>query len=320
MNNIKKYQFIIIFLFSITIKAQSLAVLDIAPINFNTDSSLKISNYIRNIISSSMNISIMDINEISTILNQDNINNRWCADDWCAKEIGSLIKKDRVFISSISKKGNELDLYGMIYDVKNDTIINEYKYLFYEENNYLLTEIEIMVYMLLEKELKIDLIIQHEYIHKRSQALLGITEKKYKKNALIRSIVYPGLGHKYLKKKLLSNIIITTQSLLISNTINNYFKYVKSSNEYKDLKNSYNKSDNVDEIEILRNQINQKHNSLKSFINRRKTFTNIFLSFWVLNIIHARMVSPSTTEILDEIANTYSTYPEIEKIYEKKID
>jgi len=302
------------------LKSQSLAVLDIAPINFNKDYSLKISNYIRNIISSTMNISITNINEISTILNQDNINNRWCADDWCAKEIGKLIKRDRVFISSISKKGNELNLYGMIYDVKNDTIVKEYKYLFYEENNYLLTEIEIMTYMLLEKELKPDLIIQHEYIHKRSQALLGITEKNHRKNAMIKSIVYPGLGHRYLKKKLLSNIIITTQSLLISNTINNYFKYVKSSNDYKNLKNTYNNSDNVEEIEILRNQINQEHNSLKSYIYRRKTFTNIFLSFWMLNIIHARVISPSTTEILDEIANIYSTYPEIEKIYEKKID
>ena len=193
-------------------------------------------------------------------------------------------------------------------------------YLFYEENNYLLTEIEIMVYMLLEKELTSDLIIQHEYIHKRSQALLGVTEKIYRKNATIRSIIYPGLGHRYLKKKLLSNIIITTQSLLISNTINNYFQYLQSSNYYNNLKNNYNNSDNVEEIKILRNQIDQEHNFLKSYINRRKTFTSIFLSFWMLNIIHTRMISPSTTEILEELANIYSTYPEIEKIYEKKIN
>ena len=139
MNNIKKYQFIIIFAFNMTLKSQSLAVLDIAPINFNNDYSIKISNYIRNIIESTINTPIMNINEISTILNKENINNKWCADDWCAKEIGKLIKKDRVFISSIGKKGNQLDLYGMIYDVKNDTIVKEYMYLFYEENNYLLT-------------------------------------------------------------------------------------------------------------------------------------------------------------------------------------
>lgn len=320
MKSFKTYQLIIFYFFSVSLNSQTIAVLDIAPINYDYNNSLKISNYIRKIVKNDMKVDVMDIGEISRVLNRDNIDNKWCADEWCSKEIGKLINKNKILTSSIEQNGKVLNIYGMIYDVEKDTVLKKYSYLFFEEDNYLLTEIQIMVYYLFDRDLTPDLKIQHEYINLRSEALLGITEKNIKKNATIRSLLFPGLGHRYLNKKLHSNIFVATQSFFISNTLYNYLQYRLTSNFYNDLKNNYNKSDDSAEIQILRKQLNEEYSSLKSYINRRKIFTNLAISFWIFNIYHTRKNSPTTIQILEEIDKKFLGNPSIEEIGRRKID
>ena len=321
MKSFITYQLIIFSIICVKLNSQNLAVLDIAPINYDHDYSLKISKHIRNIIKNNINIKIMDIEKISNILDREDIDNKWCADKWCSREIGKLININQIFSSSIEKNGEKLNIFGMIYDVEKDTILRQYNYLFFEEKNYLLTEIEVMIYNLFDKDLPQELTVQHEYIHQRSQALLGITEKKNKKNATIRSVIFPGLGHRYLNKKPLSNIFFIAQSFFMTNIFYNYFQYRQTSNFYNDLKNNYNNSDNNDEIQNLRNKINKEHISLKSYVNKRKVFTNYMIGFWIFNIYHTRKNSPTTIEILEEIDKNFS-YNNliINKINQKTID
>ena len=71
MKSFITYQLIIFSIICVKLNSQNLAVLDIAPINYEHDYSLKISKHIRNIIKNNINIKIMDIDEISNILDKE---------------------------------------------------------------------------------------------------------------------------------------------------------------------------------------------------------------------------------------------------------
>ncbi|SVD51366.1 uncharacterized protein METZ01_LOCUS404220, partial [marine metagenome] len=66
------------------IHGQQLAILDIAPVEIPETDALTLSEHFREVVSSKIGESIIPIEKVREVLSGDKVNNRWCAEEWCA--------------------------------------------------------------------------------------------------------------------------------------------------------------------------------------------------------------------------------------------
>ena len=137
---------------------------------------------------------------IRTILSGDKMNNRWCAEQWCGKEVGELLNAEKVIASSVWKDDEMYRINGLLIEMSSDSVTQTHQFSFVGEEASLFTEVEVMAYQLLGKPMPLELSRQHEYIFERSVALQGITERRTRLTATLLSTAVPGLGQFYLKK------------------------------------------------------------------------------------------------------------------------
>ena len=102
LNLFHKSILLIAFVLLSSIKSQGLAVLDIAPLDISDEKILTLSEQFREVISTKIGREIMSAESVQKILEDDQVNNRWCAEEWCGKEIGGLLKAEEIIVSSSS--------------------------------------------------------------------------------------------------------------------------------------------------------------------------------------------------------------------------
>ncbi|HIB95051.1 MAG TPA: hypothetical protein EYO70_00685, partial [Candidatus Marinimicrobia bacterium] len=77
---------------------QQLAILDIAPVEIPETDALTLSEHFREVVSSKIGESIIPIDKVREVLSGDKVNNRWCAEEWCAREVGELLGVEKVIV------------------------------------------------------------------------------------------------------------------------------------------------------------------------------------------------------------------------------
>ena len=288
---------------------QQLAILDIAPVEIPETDALTLSEHFREVVSSKIGESIIPIEKVREVLLGDKVNNRWCAEEWCAREVGELLGVEKVIVSSIWKDGELYKLNGKLVAMEDTLLEKEHTFNFAGEEESLIPEVEVMAYELLSKQMPQELLLQHQYIDERSLALQGITEKKTRLTATLLSTAVPGLGQIYLKRKLWGGLWMATQLSLGAATLNQYLSYKDSYDEFYVFEDLYQASTDVDTIFAYRNEMLKTYDNTKTFIDQRKQLTQIIFSLWALNILQANIMSPSTEEILKDISIRFSHNP-----------
>ena len=288
---------------------QQLAILDIAPVEIPETDALTLSEHFREVVSSKIGESIIPIDKVREVLSGDKVNNRWCAEEWCAREVGELLGVEKVIVSSIWKDGELYKLNGKVVVMADTSVEKEHTFNFAGEEESLIPEVEVMAYELFSKQMPQELQFQHQYIEERSLALQGITERRTRLRATLLSTAVPGLGQLYLKRKLWGGLWMATQLSLGAATLNHYLNYKDSYDEFYVFEGFYQASTNVDSIFSYRNQMVRTYDNAKTSIDQRRQLTQIIFSLWALNILQANIMSPSTEEILREISIRFSHNP-----------
>ena len=306
LNLFHKCILLIAFVVLSSIKSQQLAVLDIAPLEISDETILTLSEQFREIISAKIGRDIIPAESVRDILEGDKVNNRWCAEEWCGKEIGGLLNAEEVIVSSIWKDDEIYRIKGLLINIESDTVTNSHEFDFSGEEESLFNEVEYMAYVILNIPQPPEVQRQHEYIDEKSLALQGITEKRTRLKATLLSTAVPGLGQYYLKNKLTGGAWLSTQLILGSFALSEYLTWKDSYDEYYQYEDLYLTSTDVNDIDNYRNEMIKTYDLAKSSINERKKITNIISSLWILNIFHAYLISPSTDEILDDISIRFS--------------
>ncbi|MBF89981.1 MAG: hypothetical protein CMG75_10110 [Candidatus Marinimicrobia bacterium] len=297
---------LISFLSFSTIRSQQLIVLDIAPLNITDEYILILSDHFREIISTKLDKQIMPVETIREVLSQDKVNNRWCAEKWCAKEIGKLISEEEVIVSSIWKDQNIYRIKGSLVNINSDTVTNWHEFNFAGEDSSLFNEVEYMAYKIFNKSSPPEIQNKHDFINERSLALQGITEKNTRLKATLLSTAVPGLGQYYLKKKVVGGVWLSAQLILGSLALREYIIWRNSYKNFYEFEDLYLTSTDVSDIENYRNAMITTYDLAKSSIIQRQQYTNIISGLWLLNIFHAYVISPSTEKILEDISIKFS--------------
>ncbi len=306
LNLFHKSILLIAFVLLSSIKSQGLAVLDIAPLDISDEKILTLSEQFREVISTKIGREIMSAESVQKILEDDQVNNRWCAEEWCGKEIGGLLKAEETIVSSIWKDDKIYRIKGLLINIESDSVTISHEFDFAGEEESLFNEVEYMAHVLLSTSQPPEIQRQHEYIDEKSLALQGITEKRMRLKATLLSTVVPGLGQYYLKNKLTGGAWLSTQLILGSFALSEYLTWRDSYDDYYRYEDLYLTSTDVNDIENYRNEMIKTYDLAKSSIKDRKKITNIISSLWILNILHAYLISPSTDEILNDISIRFS--------------
>ncbi len=246
---------------------------------------------------------------IRTVLLGDKVNNRWCAEKWCGEEVGKLLNAEKVIVSSVWKDDEMYRINGLLIEMSSDSVTQSHQFNFVGEEASLFTEVEVMAYQLLSKPMPPELSRQHEYISERSLALQGITERRTRLTATLLSTAVPGLGQFYLKRFLWGGIWFGTELALGSAALSHYITWRNAYRDFFEFEDMYLASTDVIEIENYRNEMLDSYDVAKNAIYRRKEISQIITALWVLNIIHAYFISPSTEEILQEIEVKFAHDP-----------
>ena len=212
------------FLFS-ALFAQQLAVLDIAPIEITEDNALTLSKHFREVISVKLGEASMPPEAIRKVLLGDKVNNRWCAEEWCGKEVGELLNAEKVVVSSVWKDDEMYRINGLLIEMSSDSVTQSHQFNFVGEEASLFTEVEVMAYQLFGKPMPPELSRQHEYISERSLALQGIIERRTRLTATLLSTAVPGLGQFYLKRFLWGGLWFGTELALGSAALTHYITW-----------------------------------------------------------------------------------------------
>lgn len=292
-----------------SIDGQDMAILDIAPVDVSETDILTLSEHFREVVTAKLGQSILPMEKVRAALLSDKVNNRWCAEKWCALEVAELLGVEQIIVSSIWKDGDLYRINGKSVVVADTTVQKEHTFNFAGEEESLIPEVEVMAYELFSKPLPHDLSIQHQYIDERSLALQGITERKTRLGAVARSSLLPGFGQLYLDKKLWGAAWFLTELYLGVTTVQQYRNYVVAYEDCNIFQEQYTAATNVDSVLFFRSEVLRTYDEAEKAIAERKRLTNIGLAFWALNIFHAYRASPSTQQILDDISLRFSHNP-----------
>ncbi|HIO35838.1 MAG TPA: hypothetical protein EYN21_01835 [Candidatus Marinimicrobia bacterium] len=310
MKSVQVHRSFLLLVLSLSLShGQQLAILDIAPVEIPETDALNLSEHFREVVSSKIGENIIPIDKVREVLSGDKVNNRWCAEEWCAREVGELLGVEKVIVSSIWKDGELYKLNGKVVVMADTTVEKEHTFNFAGEEESLIPEVEVMAYELFSKPVPQDLQFQHKYINERSLALQGITEKKTRLKAVLRSTALPGLGQVYLNKKLWGATWFLTELYFGAITLEQYQNYVVAFEDCNDFQDMYTAATNVDSVLYFRSEVLRTYAEVEKAIAGRKKLTNIGLAFWALNIFHAYRSSPSTQQILDDISFRFSHNP-----------
>ena len=125
---------------------------------------------------------------------------------------------------------------------------------------------------------------------------------KTKMDAMVRSLLFPGLGQFYANQKLWGYGWITAEVVAGGLIVMNYSNYKTAYDDYNDYHTSYANATDPVLIAHYKTQSQNSHDEIESAMDDMKTMASIAGVVWIANVVHAYMVGPkSEVTAFDEI-------------------
>ena len=243
----------------------------------------------------------------SGITNQINIflprsEDYWaCWDKKCAIDLGSRLEVNYVIAGNIQQKDDENFLIsGRLFSVDMEMLMNEFVLNSSGITDSLLLEMKKMAYnvsglpipdsLSVESD-NLEVAVAEDNIRKRIWDIQFPTVPN-KIKALMMSTVLPGSGQIWAKKKYPGYSFMGLESFLGMSALLAYERYNKSWDGFEKNYKDYQNGTDPNELLELRPKIIQYANETARYNAFMKNIRTISLSIWIVNMIHAYLVTP----------------------------
>ena len=119
---------------------------------------------------------------------------------------------------------------------------------------------------------------------------------KTKMDAMMRSLLFPGLGQFYANQKLWGYGWIAAEIVAGGLIVMNYSNYKTAYDDYNDYHTSYANATDPVLIAHYKTQSQNSHENLESAMDDMKTMASIAGVVWIANAVHAYIVGPTSGE------------------------
>ena len=117
---------------------------------------------------------------------------------------------------------------------------------------------------------------------------------KTKMGAMVRSLLFPGLGQFYANQRIWGYGWIAAEVVAGGLIVMNYSNYKTANDDYNDYHTSYANATDPVLIAYYKTQSQNSHENIESAMDDMKTMASIAGAVWIANVVHAYMVGPKS--------------------------
>jgi TM2 domain-containing membrane protein YozV len=117
---------------------------------------------------------------------------------------------------------------------------------------------------------------------------------KTKMGAMVRSLLFPGLGQFYANQKFWGYGWMAAEIVAGGLIVMNYSNYKTAYDDYNDYQTSYSNATDPALIAQYKAQSQTSHENIESAMDDMKTMGSIAGAVWIANVVHAYMVGPKS--------------------------
>lgn len=267
--------------------AGTAVVLDLVPMGISEEETAVLTQIFRDRIEAIGRVDLIQESRMRQLLASEHTLPRWCAEAWCAAEVGRLLQAGRAVAGFLETDGIWFRGLAMVVNPESEETIKRQAFAFRGEIESLPTEVEVLAYGLFDVTVPPELQQKHDAVIKHSEDLQGITAARQRLKAVIRSAIFPGWGQLYLGKWLPGLGLVATQLALGGGMFSQYSAYRTAFDETTRFYDLYKQETNVELILEHKNNARRTFKEAELAIQYRKALTNAAVVVWLWNIYHA---------------------------------
>ena len=215
-----------------------------------------------------------------------------CTSDECAAEVGAMLGVEFMISGAIGKLGETYTIDVKMFSVATGAAENMKSVTYQGKVDGLITEVEILGWTLLGLDAPKNLLEKKRlgttaYLAQEAQAA-GKTQM----GALVRSLLFPGLGQFYSDQKMWGFGWIAAEAVMGGLIFMNYSNYQTANDDYNNYHTAYVNETDPALIAEYKAQSQTSYADMESANDAMKSMAGIAAAVWIANVVHAYMVGP----------------------------
>ena len=215
-----------------------------------------------------------------------------CTSDECAAEVGAMLGVEFMISGAIGKLGDTYTIDVKMFSVATGAAENMKSVTYQGKVDGLITEIEILGWTILGLDPPNQLLQKKRLGTTAFLAQQAQSAGKTQMGALVRSLLFPGLGQFYSDQRIWGYGWIAAEAVVGGLIFMNYSNYQTAYDDYNNFHTSYDNETDPVLIAEYKAQSQTSHADMESANNAMKTMAGIAAAVWIANAVHAYMVGP----------------------------
>ena len=215
-----------------------------------------------------------------------------CTSQECAAEVGAMLGVEYMINGAIGKLGDTYTIDVKMFSVATGAAENMQSVTYQGKVDGMITEIEILGWTLLGLDVPKNLLEKKRLGTTAFLAQEAQEAGKTQMGALMRSLLFPGLGQLYSNQKLWGYGWIAAEAVMGGLIFMNYSNYQTAQDDYNNYHTSYVNETDPELIAEYRAQSQTSYADMESANDAMKSMAGIAAAVWIANAVHAYMVGP----------------------------
>ena len=215
-----------------------------------------------------------------------------CTSQECAAEVGAMLGVEFMISGAIGKLGDTYTIDVKMFSVATGAAENMKSVTYQGKVDGLITEIEILGWTLLGLDVPKNLLDKKRLGTTAYLAQEAKAASKTQMGALVRSLMFPGLGQFYSDQRMWGFGWIAAEAVVGGLIFMNYSDYQTAYDDYNNYHTAYVNETDPALIAEYKAQSQTSYADMESANDAMKSMAGIAAAVWIANAVHAYMVGP----------------------------
>ncbi len=215
-----------------------------------------------------------------------------CTSQECAAEVGAMLGVEFMISGAIGKLGDTYTIDVKMFSVATGAAENMKSVTYQGKVDGLITEIEILGWTLLGLDVPKNLLDKKRLGTTAYLAQEAKAASKTQMGALVRSLMFPGLGQFYSDQRMWGFGWIAAEAVVGGLIFMNYSNYQTAYDDYNNYHTAYVNETDPALIAEYKAQSQTSYADMESANDAMKSMAGIAAAVWIANAVHAYMVGP----------------------------
>ncbi len=215
-----------------------------------------------------------------------------CTSQECAAEVGAMLGVEFMISGAIGKLGDTYTIDVKMFSVATGAAENMKSVTYQGKVDGLITEVEILGWTLLGLDAPKNLLEKKRLGTTAYLAQEAKAASKTQMGALVRSLLFPGLGQFYSDQRMWGFGWIAAEAVMGGLIFMNYSNYQTANDDYNNYHTAYVNETDPALIAEYKAQSQTSYADMESANDAMKSMAGIAAAVWIANAVHAYMMGP----------------------------